>query len=122
MLEVHQRVEEIRGDPGVSWQESCMRVPVVLTSAVEESMANFLDNDFFGGEESEEDTVGEEGEEADPSIEYYHKGLYCQVVESMPSACLERSLLELWGKVRYQKLPTNLLRRGISPKMQSLIL
>ena len=96
-----------------------MRVPVVLTSAVEDSMANFLGDDFFG-EEYEEDAVDEEGEEPDPSIEWYHKG-YCQVVESMPSACLERSLLELWGKVRYQKLPTNLLRRGSSRKMQSLI-
>ena len=101
MLEVHQRVEEIRGDLGVSWQESCMRVPVVLTSAVEDSLANFLGDDFFG-EEYEEDTVDEEGEEPDPSIEWYHKG-YCQVVESMPSACLERSLLELWGKVRYSR-------------------
>ena len=116
MLEVHQQVEEIRGDPGVSWQESCMRVPVILTSD------DFFGEDFFGEEESdEEDAVDEEGEEVDPSIEYYHEGLYCQVVESMPSACLERSLLELWGKVRYQKLPTNLLRRGNSPKMQNLI-
>ena len=119
MLEVHQQVEEIRGDPGVSWQESCMRVPVVLTSAVEDF---FGEEDFFEEEESEEDAVGEEGEEPDPSIEYYNKGLYCQVVESFESACLERSLLELWGKVRYQKLPTNLFRRGNSPKMLNLIL
>ena len=55
MLQVHQRVEEIRGDPGVSWQESCMRVPVVLTNTVED----FLEDDFFG-EENDEDPVEED--------------------------------------------------------------
>ena len=45
MLVVHQQVEKIRGeDRGVSWQESFMRVPVVL----EDSLANFLEDDFFG--------------------------------------------------------------------------
>ena len=79
-----------------------MRVPVVLTTVVEDSVANFLEDDFFGEEYEEEADVDEEEEsETDPSIEWYHKG-YCQVVESMPSACLERSILELWGKVRSQ--------------------
>ena len=68
-----------------------MRVPVVLSSLVDE-VANFLEDDFFG------DDFEEEVEDEDPSIQWYHKG-YCQVVESMPSACLERSLLELWGEV-----------------------
>ena len=95
-----------------------MRVPVVLTSAVEDSLANFLGDDFFG-EEYDEDPVEEEEEDRDPSIEWYHKG-YCQVLESMPSACLERSLLELWGEVRCQKPPTNLRRRGNSLKMLSM--
>ena len=48
--------------------------------------------------EDEDEVEEEEDEEVDPSIQWYHKG-YCQVVESMPSACLERSLLELWGEV-----------------------
>ena len=96
MLKVHERVENIRGGPGVSWQESCMRVPVVLSSLVDE-VANFLEDDFFG-DDFEEEVEEEEDEEVDPSIQWYHKG-YCQVVESMPSACLERSLLELWGEV-----------------------
>ena len=79
-----------------------MRVPVVLTTVVEDSVANFLEDDFFGEEyEVEADVDEEEESESDPSIEWYHKG-YCQVVESMPSACLERSILELWGKVRSQ--------------------
>ena len=97
-----------------------MRVPVVLVNTVEDSIANFLGDDFFG-EDEYEDAVEEEEEEEeeDPSIEWYYKG-YCQVVESMPSACLERSILELWGEVRCQKLPTNLLRRGNSLRMQSL--
>mgnify|MGYP003339109106 CR=1 FL=1 len=51
-------------------------------------------NQISEDEEMEES----EDEEVDPSIQWYHKG-YCQVVESMPSACLERSLLELWGEV-----------------------
>ena len=114
MLKVHQQVEDIRGDPGVSWEESCMRVPVVLTAAVEHS--NFLGDDFFGDEY--DDTIEEKEEEPDPSIQWYHKG-YCEVVESMPSACLERSLLELWGEVRCQKSPPILLRRGNILKKQS---
>ena len=73
-----------------------MRVPVVLSSLVDDSVGNFLEDDFFGDDFEEE--VEEENEEVDPSIQWYHKG-YCQVVESMPSACLERSLLELWGEV-----------------------
>ena len=114
MLQVHQRVEEIRGDQGVSWQESCMRVPVVLTNTVED----FLEDDFFGEENDEDPVEGEEEEDRDPSIEWYHKG-YCQVVDSMPSACLERSFLELWGEVRCQKPPINLRRRGNSLKVLS---
>ena len=97
MLKVHERVENIRGGPGVSWQESCMRVPVVLSSLVDDSVGNFLEDDFFG-DDFEEEVEEEEEKDEDPSIQWYHKG-YCQVVESMPSACLERSLLELWGEV-----------------------
>ena len=74
-----------------------MRVPVVLSSLVDDSLANFLEDDFFG-DDFEEEVEEEEDEEVDPSIQWYHKG-YRQVVESMPSACLERSLLELWGEV-----------------------
>ena len=73
-----------------------MRVPVVLSSLVDE-VANFLEDDFFG-DDFEEEVEEEEEKDEDPSIQWYHKG-YCQVVESMPSACLERSLLELWGEV-----------------------
>ena len=32
----------------------------------------------------------------DPSVALY-PDLYCPVVEAMPSACMERSLLEIWG-------------------------
>ena len=88
----------------------------MLTNTVED----FLEDDFFGEENDEDPVEGEEEEEdRDPSIEWYHKG-YCQVVESMPSACLERSLLELWGEVRCQKPPINLRRRGNSLKILSL--
>ena len=86
-----------------------MKVPVVLTGELEDS--DFLSDDFFGEDfdEEEEEKEGEGELEVDPSVKWYGPQ-YCDVVTSMPSACLERSLLELWATVRISTtiLPTML--------------
>ena len=86
-----------------------MKVPVVLTGELEDS--DFLSDDFFGEDfdEEEEEKEGEGELEVDPSVKWYGTQ-YCDVVTSMPSACLERSLLELWATVRISTtiLPTML--------------
>ena len=45
-----------------------MRVPVVLSSLVDDSVANFLEDDFFG-DDFEEEVEEEEDEEVDPIIQ-----------------------------------------------------
>ena len=93
MYQLHKNVENIVTPGGASWASTCMDVPVVLTAEVEDA---FSGDDFFSTED--EDDKREELEEEDPSVQWYGEA-YCQVVESMPRACLERSILELWGKV-----------------------
>ena len=99
MYRLHQSVESILTPGGASWSSTCMDVPVVLTAEVEDAFAG---DDFFSTED--EDDEWKEVEEEDPSVLWYGEA-YCQVVESMPRACLERSILELWGKVSGSCLP-----------------
>ena len=93
MYQLHQSVEGLVTPGGASWSSTCLSVPVVLAAEVEDA---FSGDDFFSAEDEKEER--EELEEEDPSVQWYGEA-YCQVVESMPSACLERSILELWGKV-----------------------
>ena len=96
MYQLHQSVESILTPGGASWSSTCMDVPIVLTAEVEDAFAG---DDFFSTEDEDDEWKEvEEVEEEDPSVVWYGEA-YCQVVESMPRACLERSILELWGKV-----------------------
>ena len=119
MYALHKRIEEIVTPQGLSWSDLCMKAPVVKPPPI----ADFLgrrkrqatndsnDNFDFDFEFEEDDFFDEVMEEDDPfgfdtpsevdmgeyvSVELYPDP-YCQMVDDLPLACLEMSLLELWA-------------------------
>ena len=83
---------------GSSWESTCLKVPVVkvddLLTKKRRKRDDFME-DFFDDTESIQINTNS-STAFDPSIAFY-PDIYCPIVEAMPQACFERSLLEIWG-------------------------
>ena len=84
-------------------EEYCLKLPVVKIDEIvaERRKREFTPRDEFEfedvfGESSFEEIDTNSSAEFDPSIVLY-PDIYCPVVEAMPKACFEKSLLEIWG-------------------------
>lgn len=104
MYEIHKRVRNLRISGGKSWEDLCVKVPVVnlndlfsLGGSSRRKRSEFDDFDFdedFDFEsivEQEEEAMGEgEGRKSglDPSVHLYPDA-YCAVAESLPLECYQ---------------------------------
>ncbi len=104
MYEIHKRVRNLRTSGGKSWEDLCVKVPVVnlndlfsLGGNRRRKRSEFDDFDFdedFDFEsivEQEEEAMGEgEGRKSglDPSVHLYPDA-YCAVAESLPLECYQ---------------------------------
>ena len=84
--------------------DTCLKLPVVKIDEVISGKRRRRRDDFFGDDFEDEIFVNNERTEFDtnssagfdPSVALY-PDIYCPVVEAMPKACFEKSLLEMWG-------------------------
>ena len=79
-------------------EDYCLKLPVVKIDEMvtqRRKRDEFEFEDVFG-ESSFEEIDTNSSAEFDPSIVLY-PDIYCPVVEAMPKACFEKSLLEIWG-------------------------
>lgn len=95
-------VRNIKNKNGDTWEDMCMRRPVIKVSAGlfgRRKRSSSTDEDDGFDFEFEDDPVGIPVDMDAPtyfSLEQYPSP-YCGVVENMPSACFEHSILELFG-------------------------
>jgi len=98
MYKTHQEVLRIRTKSGSSWEDICLKLPVVqvdeLLSRRRRKRDEFMEDVF--GERDFQELDTNSSAEFDPSVALY-PDIYCPVVEAMPQACFEKSLLEMWG-------------------------
>jgi len=122
MYAQRKAIELVRTESGVTWRDVCVKVPVVkppnLGDIIGKRKKRQLDfeDDFFGEDFEEEVEADDQGffdtireidtaEEKDKTSyaeflsasEEYFPNPYCEMVESMETACMENSILELWA-------------------------
>ena len=100
MYRIYKAVYAIKTEQNKTWEECCLRVPVVnIDKMIEEELdgkrrrreAQEDDWDF-----SDFDDEKEFVEKTDMSVEKYPQP-YCGKVSDLPTQCYQESLLELWA-------------------------
>ena len=101
MYRIYKAVYAIKTEQNKTWEECCLRVPVVnIDKMIEEELDGKRrrrreteeDNWDFSDFDDEEEFV----EKTDMSVENYPQP-YCGKVSDLPTQCYQESLLELWA-------------------------
>ena len=126
MYRIYKAVYAIKTEQNKTWEECCLRVPVVnIDKMIEEELDGKRrrrreteeDNWDFSDFDDEEEFV----EKTDMSVENYPQP-YCGKVSDLPTQCYQESLLELWAvegeEVKNPNLP-EIRNTGTSPHYSS---
>lgn len=117
MYALHQRIDAIVTDQGLTWKDLCMKAPVVKppsffdlfgkrrkrrqTTSEETDDSFFEEDDFFTNIEEESDPFELNQDDTVDTGELFSVSMYpdpyCDIMENMEEACLEMSILELWA-------------------------
>ncbi|XP_066996697.1 patched domain-containing protein 3 isoform X3 [Anabrus simplex] len=96
LAKIHHQVTKLASPSGIAWEDVCFRIPVISFNVRKKRETtedgSVFDDLPFGFEEETDDNSWKN---FDPSI-VLPLGMYCAIVNSLETACLERSLLELW--------------------------
>lgn len=101
MYQIYKDVYAIQTDSNRTWEESCLRVPVVnIDKLIEEELGarrkrRASEEDEWGAfnDEFQETSFSEH---TDMSVDNYPEP-YCGKVSDLPTQCYQESLLELWA-------------------------
>eukprot|EP00095_Tigriopus_kingsejongensis_P003657 maker-scaffold11_size778918-snap-gene-1.12 protein:Tk03657 transcript:maker-scaffold11_size778918-snap-gene-1.12-mRNA-1 annotation:"hypothetical protein DAPPUDRAFT_306990" len=112
MYQIHKNVLQLRTSGGQGWLDLCYKLPVVDVESSDlpskpvqkrEAPSPNTEEDFFGdfGDESDDFAAIKSGagvgKAFDPSVVFYPEQ-YCPIVEAMPMACFEMSILEMFAQ------------------------
>ncbi|XP_064096527.1 patched domain-containing protein 3-like [Macrobrachium nipponense] len=101
MLRLHNTVKDTTVGPNAtSWEDLCVRVPSMPMNshAAPEEEEEEVDYDSFDyGSLIRKRRSGSAEDEASDLSLVLPRDQYCRILDSMPSICLETSLLEIWG-------------------------
>ncbi|XP_075219371.1 patched domain-containing protein 3-like [Lycorma delicatula] len=91
LLDIRQKV--VRSElNNITISDVCFRIPVVdVNTRLRRGI-----NDLFGGEGGLFGAFDVPSSEFDPTV-HLSTGMFCKIVESFPTACFERSILEFWN-------------------------
>ena len=118
MYRIYKAVYAIKTEQNKTWEECCLRVPVVnIDKMIEEELDGRRRRRRRRRREAQEDdwdfSVFDDDKEfvekTDPSVERYPQP-YCGKVSDLPTQCYQESLLELWaveGEVKNTNLAFN---------------
>ena len=101
MWRVRKSVAEIVNKNSDTWAKMCIRRPVISAAGFGRKRRRRQTNDddgdvFTDWDDEDEESFIDNSSPVDPSVGLYPL-LYCPYVESMPTACFETSILELWA-------------------------
>eukprot|EP00092_Neocalanus_flemingeri_P008175 GFUD01008815.1.p1 GENE.GFUD01008815.1~~GFUD01008815.1.p1 ORF type:complete len:989 (+),score=163.46 GFUD01008815.1:223-3189(+) len=100
MYRIYKDVYTIRTKENRTWQDSCLRIPVVN---IDEMIESFTERKKRFADDYDEDMwdmgdLNEEFEEkADYSVGQFYPDPYCDKVSQLTTECFQESLLELWA-------------------------
>jgi len=100
MFKIRKSISNIRNENDDTWDNMCIRRPVVRAPSITEifgrrkRQTDDWDDDWENDDFFENLPEGDLG--TDLSIIFYPEP-YCSVVQKMPTACFESSVLELWA-------------------------
>ena len=97
MYRIYKAVYSIKTEQNKTWEECCLRVPVVnIDKMIEEELGRerreAQEDDWDFSDFDEKEFV----EKTDMSVENYPQP-YCAKVSDLPTQCYQESLLELWA-------------------------
>ena len=98
MYEIHKSVYKLKTASNKTWENSCLRIPVVNIDEIMEQEMGRRKRDVDWEDEfgDDFDEALEDSSKSDFSIGQYPEP-YCGKVSGLPTSCLQESILELWA-------------------------